>query len=116
MAKIMQLTDGRYLLGSETFTELELVARYRRGSALLVRDAEGLRVLRGSDALGVRVVDILAIGDKASAGLVRFARLRLERGRDSRRLPHLRRKPAEPCQSCGLVACGCNVIPLRRRT
>lgn len=78
MSRILQLTDGRFVLGQETFTEAEIVDRYSRGSAVVVRDEAGaVRVLRRwASALGIVVDEVLAVGPDADPKLVAEVRMR----------------------------------------
>ena len=39
--RILQLSDGRFVLGQQTFSEADLVERYQRGDAVLIRDDLG---------------------------------------------------------------------------
>lgn len=91
--RIQQLSDGRFVLGQRTFSEADLVERYQRGRAVLVRDDLGrLRVLRSQGgALGLRVCEILAHGPDVDPLLLRECRLRLEHERDKSRPANERR-------------------------
>lgn len=78
MARVLQLNDGRFLLGEQTF-ELDGVLEHFRTSAGVVVELVGGGVFvawRRGDLVGLRVERLLQIGACAEPELVREARFR----------------------------------------